>query len=160
MSDPATLWTVARQAPLSMGFPRQEYWSGLPCPPPGDLPDPGIESASPARLANSLPLSHQGSPVLCKPFLQFPKQLFKVDLCNHHSLDVKMKLREVQWFTQGHTAKKWQSHDSDLSLSNCRINQRPKDNCFAKVTWPKFGWEEIQTQISSILRNFAELNCS
>ena len=42
----ATLWTVAHQAPLSMGFSRQEYWSGLPCPPPGDLPDPGIEPAS------------------------------------------------------------------------------------------------------------------
>ena len=38
------LWTVARQAPLSMGFPRQEYWSGLPCTPAGNLPDPGIES--------------------------------------------------------------------------------------------------------------------
>ena len=46
-----TPWTVACQAPLSMGFSRQEYWSGLPCPPPGDLPDPGIEpvpSMSPA----------------------------------------------------------------------------------------------------------------
>ena len=42
----ATPWTVARQAPLSMGFSRQEYWSGLPFPPPGDLPDPGIEPAS------------------------------------------------------------------------------------------------------------------
>ena len=42
----ATLWTVAHQAPLSMGFSRQEYWSGLPCPPPGDLPDPGIEPES------------------------------------------------------------------------------------------------------------------
>ena len=39
----ATLWTVACQAPLFMGFSRQEYWSGLPYPPPGDLPDPGIE---------------------------------------------------------------------------------------------------------------------
>ena len=39
MSDSATLWTEARQAPLSMGFSRQEYWSGLPCPPPGDLPN-------------------------------------------------------------------------------------------------------------------------
>ena len=38
--------TVARQAPLSMGFSRQEYWSGLPCPPPGDLPDPGTEPTS------------------------------------------------------------------------------------------------------------------
>ena len=42
----ATPWTVARQAPLSMGFSRQEYWSGLPCLPPGDLPDPGIEPRS------------------------------------------------------------------------------------------------------------------
>ena len=42
----ATLWTVALQAPLSMGFPRQEYWSGLSFPPPGDLPNPGIEPAS------------------------------------------------------------------------------------------------------------------
>ena len=44
----ATLWTVFCQAPLPMGFPRQEYWNGLPFPTPGDLPDPGIESASPA----------------------------------------------------------------------------------------------------------------
>ena len=42
----ATLWTVAHQAPLSMGFSRQEYWRGLSCPPPGDLPNPGIESGS------------------------------------------------------------------------------------------------------------------
>ena len=44
----ATLWTVAHQAPLSMEFPKQEYWSGLPFPSPGDLPDPGIKSESPA----------------------------------------------------------------------------------------------------------------
>ena len=42
----ATLWTIAHQAPLSMGFSRQEYWSGLPCSPPGDLPNPGIEPTS------------------------------------------------------------------------------------------------------------------
>ena len=47
--------TVARQAPLSMGFSRQKYWSGLPCPSPGDLPDPGIEPWSPALQAESLP---------------------------------------------------------------------------------------------------------
>ena len=41
-----TPWTVAHQVPPSKGFPRQEYWSGLPCPPPGDLPDPGLEPAS------------------------------------------------------------------------------------------------------------------
>ena len=56
-----TLWTVALQAPLSMGFSSQEHWSGLPCPPPGDPPDPGAEAPSPALQADSLPLSHQGS---------------------------------------------------------------------------------------------------
>ena len=48
------------QAPLSMGFLRQGYWSGLPFPSPGDRPDPGIEPASPALQADSLLLSHQG----------------------------------------------------------------------------------------------------
>ena len=60
-----TLWTVAHQAPLSMGFPRQEYWSGLPFPPSGCLPDPGIKPSSPVSLAlqtDSVPLSRQRSP--------------------------------------------------------------------------------------------------
>ena len=63
-----TLWTVDRQAPLSMGFCRQEYWSGLPCPPPGNLPNIGIEPAypvSPSLQVDSLPLSYQGSPIEC-----------------------------------------------------------------------------------------------
>ena len=51
----ATPGTVACQAPPSMGFSRQEYWSGLPFPPPGDLPNPGIEPGSPALQADSLP---------------------------------------------------------------------------------------------------------
>ena len=50
----ATPWTVAHQAPPSMGFSRQEYWSGLPFPSPGDLPDPGIEPSSPALQADAL----------------------------------------------------------------------------------------------------------
>ena len=53
-----TPWTVAHQAPLSMGFPRQEYWSGLPLPSPGDHPDLGIKPVSPAWQMNSLPVSH------------------------------------------------------------------------------------------------------
>ena len=54
MSDSVTPWTIACQAPLSMEFSRQEYWSGLPFPSPGDLPDPGIEHTSPALQADSL----------------------------------------------------------------------------------------------------------
>ena len=55
-----TPWTAALQAPLSMEFSRQEYWSGLPCPPPGDLPNPGIELRSPALQEDSLPSEPPG----------------------------------------------------------------------------------------------------
>ena len=58
----ATLWTVTHQASLSTGFSRQEYWSGLPFPSSGDLPDPGINPVSlmsPALQVGSLPLSHR-----------------------------------------------------------------------------------------------------
>ena len=62
-------WTVVCQASLSMGFHRQEYWSGLPFPSPGDLPDPGTESLSPVLQVNYLPLSHLGSPMkVCEEF--------------------------------------------------------------------------------------------
>ena len=69
----AAPWTVAHQAPLSMGFPRQEHWSGLPCPSPGHLPDPEMKPPSPARQADSSPLSHQESPIcvcVCADVLQ------------------------------------------------------------------------------------------
>ena len=56
-------WAVAHQAPLSVEFSRQEYWSGLPCPSPGDLPDPGIKPGSPALQADSLPSEPSGKGV-------------------------------------------------------------------------------------------------
>ena len=58
----ATPWTVAHQAPLSMGFSRQEYWRCLPFPSPGDLPDPGIEPRSPALQADILTSEPPGKP--------------------------------------------------------------------------------------------------
>ena len=61
----AAPWTVARQAPLSLGFSRQEYWSGLQCPSPGDLPDPGIKPRSPALQVDSLPSEPPGKPYIC-----------------------------------------------------------------------------------------------
>ena len=70
-------WTIARQAPLSMGFSRQEQWSGLPCPPPGNLPNPAIKPTSPVSPAlqvDSLPLSHWGSPPLP---IQLPCSCYK-----------------------------------------------------------------------------------
>ena len=59
-----TPWTVTRQAPLSMEFSRQEYWSGLPCPAPGDLPNPGIEPRFPALHTDSLPFVPPGKPII------------------------------------------------------------------------------------------------
>ena len=56
----ATLWTIACQAPLSMGFSRQEYWSELPCPPPGDLLDPGIQLVSLRSTRIGIPKCHMG----------------------------------------------------------------------------------------------------
>ena len=66
-----TLWTIAHQAPLSMGFPRQEYWSRLPFPSPGDLPDPGIKPVSPvsATLAGRFFTTAPGKP---QPLLNLP----------------------------------------------------------------------------------------
>ena len=64
MSDSVTPWTVARQAPLSMRFYRQESWSELPCPPTGDLPNPGIKPRSPALQADSLLSESPGKPYI------------------------------------------------------------------------------------------------
>ena len=66
----ATPWTVAHQAPWSMESSRQEYWSGLPFPSPGDLPNPGMEPGSPALQADSLPSEPQGKP--CETLAVFP----------------------------------------------------------------------------------------
>ena len=77
----ATLWPAACQAPLAVGFSRQGYSSGLPCPPPRDLPDPGIETGSPALQADSLPLSHQGSPSPIQPVVKSCLFYFSAIFC-------------------------------------------------------------------------------
>ena len=59
-----TLWTVVCQAPLPMGFSRQEYWSGLPCPSPGNLPDPGIELVSLELVGRFFTTDPLGKPML------------------------------------------------------------------------------------------------
>ena len=80
----ATPWTVARQALLSMGFSRSEYWSGLPFPSPGDLPNPGIESRSPTLQVDSLPAVPEGKPLGTRPadseILEAVKPVFKQSL--------------------------------------------------------------------------------
>ena len=84
-----TPWNVALQAPRSMEFPTQEYWSGLPFPSPGDLPNPGIEPTSPALKVDSLPVSHHGSlklsVELCKKTSgPYPKPVTTVSLRQWH----------------------------------------------------------------------------
>ena len=68
MSDSVTPRTVTHQALLSLQFPRQQYWSGLPFPTPKDLPDPGIEPASPALQADSLPTESPMKPYFSPEF--------------------------------------------------------------------------------------------
>ena len=88
----ATPGTVARQAPLSTGFSRQEHWSGRPCPPPGDLPDPGIEPTSPVFQVDSLLLSHQGHPQ-CKEKKQKNKKNRKESTCLKAIRAVRREIR-------------------------------------------------------------------
>ena len=71
-------WTVTCQAPLSMGISRQEYWSGWPFPPPGDLPHPGIEPGSPTLQADSLPSEPPGKPSQALMRLQIIRNLVKM----------------------------------------------------------------------------------
>ena len=94
MSDSATPWTVALQAPLSMRFSKQEYWSGLPFPSPGapfpspgDLPDLGIKPESPALQADSLSTEPPGKPIVTKqaPELSTTKMFFSTVHCIQHT---------------------------------------------------------------------------
>ena len=78
----AVPWTAAFQAPLSMGFFKQEYWSELPCPPPGDLPNPGIEPKSPTVQVDSLLSEPQGKP----PKKQNTEEKSLNELANYFSL--------------------------------------------------------------------------
>ena len=77
-------WTVAHQAPLSMEFSRQEYWSWLPCPLPGDLPNPGIEPRSPSLHADSLPSEPPGK-AIDKEGRSFKKEnLYVIYIIRYH----------------------------------------------------------------------------
>ena len=79
-----TLWSVAHQAPLSMGVSRQEYWRGMPCPSPGDLPNPGTEPRSLTLQADSFPSEPPGKPSKS----QFPRTI------SHHP---HLKLKDIEF---------------------------------------------------------------
>ena len=86
----ATPWMVARQAPLSLGFSRQEYWSGLSFPPPGRLPNPGIEPRSPALQTDSLPAELPGNPpssIPCYKVHKYPISFPNSVLFPYHTIN-------------------------------------------------------------------------
>ena len=99
MSDSATPWTVAHQAPLSTGFSRQKYWSGLPFPSPGDLPNPEIEPSSPALQAGTLTSKSPGKPQRRHTWL-----INTWKDAQHHWLLEKCKSRP-QWAITSHLSK-------------------------------------------------------
>ena len=118
-----TPWTVAYQAPLSMGFSRQEYWSGLPFPSPGDLPDPGIESGFPALEADSLTSEPPGKPNLLVTkgkyiFIYICAINIYVCVC----VCVCMKIYLYLWINQ---RLQWQRQSSVSPV----IGQSSKDSC-------------------------------
>ena len=89
-----TPWTVARQAPLSTGFPTQEYWSGSPLPPPGDLPNPGIEPASPIWQADSLQSKSPGKLLSLDKLILCGNTIWKLESRNAFSSVSKKKKTE------------------------------------------------------------------
>ena len=108
-----TPWTVAHQAPLSMRLPKEEYWSGLPFPPPGDFPDSVMESRFPALQADSLPLSHLGSP----DSLQDPIWGIGKEICVGISASLMVSW---SWLVFGRVSCKFNAWDRMSHINNQR----------------------------------------
>ena len=87
-----TLGIIAHQAPLSMDFSKQEYWSGLPFPSPGDLPDPGIEPVSPALAGRFFTTAVPGK----------PQRMHKMCNSMYRNVTMKMGRRREEWTEKGH----------------------------------------------------------
>ena len=123
----ATPWTVAYQPSPSMGFSRQEYWSGLPFPSPGDLPDPGIEPRSPALRADALPSEPPGKPILYIKSLLIPNSqstflLFPRPLGSHEP--VLLSVNTLIWL---------QSLPTQTCLKKNSLGKGEKDRMYRKL---------------------------
>ena len=114
----ATAWTVAYQAPQSMGFSRQEYCSGLPFPSPEDLPDPGMEPGSPTLQADALPSKSPGKPQTVKNLPAIPETRIlslgwedplEEGMATHSSILAQRNPmdREIWWATVHEVSKSW-----------------------------------------------------
>ena len=115
-----TLWTVAHQAPLSMGFSKQQYWSGLPFPSPGDFSDPGIKAGSPALQADALSSEPSGKPLHRKStphgygLVWRSNQSILKEISPECSLEGLMLKLKLQYF--GHLMRRTDSFEKALML--------------------------------------------
>ena len=124
-----------------MGFPRQEYWSGLPCPPPGDLSDPGIEPVSPALQADSLPLSHQVNPdqllkwSLHQVLLRFPAEcVFSQDIDQDLSL-----FQKVSELSPSFSPMPWEGVREAPGASFCQGDSQDRPEIAIMLQEPRVG---------------------
>ena len=96
MSDSVIPWSVTHQAPLSLGFPRQEYWSGLPFPSPGGLPHPGIKPVSPALAGGFFTAELSGKPInIPTPVITYKKYIKDYKFTTKNSFSKKQNIKSV-----------------------------------------------------------------
>ena len=154
----ATLWAVVWQVPLSMGFSRQEYWSGLPCPPPGHLPDPGIKPASPASPALAGRFFTTESPGNPVPKTEQAKNtIVAIGIAAKMSKAFSLYFRSL-WF-QGDGGGKPRIGREVGSRKNKRAQKNTKSNLvfpaehraipFTYVTEPNLGFSQVQESQSN-----------
>ena len=119
----ATPWTVAHQAPLSMGFSRQQYWSGLPLPSPRDLSDPGIKPGSPALQADALPSEPSGTPSTCKVWWQ------RTPLWNQRNMVQSLTLLWKSCYSSLHSPINWTQHVTHILFDKQYICGSDTQSC-------------------------------
>ena len=105
-SCPSLLWTIARQAPLSLGFPRQEHWSRLPFPFPGHLPDPGIKLASPELAGRFLSTEPPGKSMWSEPLWSLKPNEGDVCAYNYNKMSQTPVAEKYQWLISDKTHRK------------------------------------------------------
>ena len=145
MSDSfATPWTVAYQVPLSMGFPRWEYWSGLPFPPPGDLPNPGIKLEAPALASGFSTTEPCGKPIIMSIKKESKVAQSCPTLCN--PMDCSLPVSSIHGIFQARVLE-W------VAISFSRGSSQPRDwaqvSCIAGRRF--IIWATREAQIMSML---------
>ena len=138
MSNSVTLWTVAPQTLLSIGFPRQASWSGLPFPPPGDLPDPRSEPASPvspALQADSLPTEPSGKPNGCMSFFFFSSLFAHILVGLGEEAEVYTHVHSICCLIGSPQNPQFSNPVLLMSASSCKLVLISKWKASRNVTW-------------------------